>query len=426
MNILVLGSGGREHSLCWKLRKSPRINKLFIAPGNAGTAIVGENINLGDGGVNDFNHIGKLCIENNVNMLVVGPEEPLVQGIHNDFQQNDSLRNIIVIGPTKEGAILEGSKNFAKKFMQRYGIPTAKYESFSKDRINEADLFLRSLQPPFVLKADGLASGKGVIICQSIAEAKEEIKEILINEKFGKAGMTVVIEQFLKGIELSVIILTDGVSYKILPPAKDYKRIGEGDTGLNTGGMGAVSPVPFANNDFLEKVEKKIIIPTLNGLKKENICYKGFLYFGLMNVDGEPYVLEYNVRMGDPEAEVILPRIKTDLVELFIAVNNQTLNNKNIEIDERFAVTVMCVSSGYPLQYEKGKEITGLDYIQDSIIFHAGTKIENGKILTNGGRVLSVTSYGNTMKDALRISYKNIEKINYDGKYFRRDIGWDL
>jgi phosphoribosylamine---glycine ligase len=423
MNILLLGSGGREHAFAKQLLKSPIIEKLFIAPGNAGTAKEGFNIPVS---VTDFDAIKKFVGEFNIEMVVVGPEDPLVNGIVDYFRANDELKNVPVIGPGKDGAKLEGSKDFAKLFMQRYGIPTAAYKTFTRININEGYKFLETLQPPYVLKADGLAGGKGVVIPETLQEAKDTLKEMLEDQKFGSASAKVVIEEFLKGIELSVFVLTDGNNYKILPAAKDYKRIGEGDTGLNTGGMGAVSPVPFADEAFMKKVEERIVKPTVEGLKKDDITYKGFIFIGLMNVGGDPYVIEYNVRMGDPETEVVLPRIKTDLLTLLINVDKGRLNEVELEIDPQAATTVMMVAGGYPEAYEKGKEITGLDEVVGSIAYHAGTSEKDEKILTNGGRVIAVTSMAANIKDALAMSYSNVEKINYSGKYYRKDIGQDL
>lgn len=423
MNVLILGSGGREHAFAWKLAQSPKLTKLFIAPGNAGTTEIGTNVNIP---ATDFEAIKKFVLENKVNMVVVGPEDPLVKGVHDYFLADAQLKNIPVIGPQKDGAQLEGSKEFSKKFMVKHGVPTAKYQSFTKANLTEGYAFLESLTPPYVLKADGLAAGKGVLILNDLAEAKKELSLMIEDQKFGTASSTVVIEEFLKGIELSVFVLTDGKSYKILPSAKDYKRIGEGDTGLNTGGMGAISPVPFATADFIKKVEEQVVIPTIKGLKKEGINYKGFIFIGLMNDNGNPSVVEYNVRMGDPETEVVIPRIKSDLLDLFEGVANGTLHEKSFEVDERTATTVMLVSGGYPEDFEKGKTMTGFENIENSIAFHAGTKQEGSTIVTNGGRVLALTSFGTDIKDALSKSFANAEKINYDKKYYRRDIGFDL
>lgn len=423
MNILILGSGGREHAFAWKLSQSKRLGKLYIAPGNAGTSSVGTNVSIA---VTDFEGIKTFVLENAINMVVVGPEDPLVKGIYDYFQADPQLKNIPVIGPQKAGAELEGSKDFSKKFMIRNNIPTARYETFTKDTLAAGLKFLETLQPPYVLKADGLAAGKGVVIPTTLEDAKKELTEMLANAKFGAASAKVVIEEFLKGIELSVFVLTDGNSYKILPSAKDYKRIGEGDKGLNTGGMGAISPVPFADEAFIKKVEDRIVIPTVNGLKKEGIVYRGFIFIGLMNDNGDPKVIEYNVRMGDPETEVVIPRIKSDLLDLFEGVANGNLNEKTFEVDPRFATTVMLVAGGYPEEYAKGDVMTGFEKVDGSIAFHAGTKKDGDKISTNGGRVIAITSYGTTMKEALTKSFSNAEKIEYKGKYYRRDIGKDL
>ncbi|MCF6180606.1 phosphoribosylamine--glycine ligase [Lutibacter sp.] len=423
MNVLILGSGGREHAIAWKLNQSNLLNKLFIAPGNAGTAEVGRNLNIQP---TDFNEVKQAVISNNISLVIVGPEDPLVLGIHDYFLADEMLKDVMVIGPQKKAAQLEGSKEFAKKFMIKHQIPTAKYKSFTADSLAEGYTFLESLNAPYVLKADGLAAGKGVLILKILQEAKNELKEMLSNQKFGKASAKVVIEEFLDGIELSCFVLTDGINYVNLPNAKDYKRIGEGDTGLNTGGMGAISPVPFASKEFLEKVEKQVIIPTIEGLKKDEIPYQGFIFFGLIMVNNEPKVIEYNCRMGDPETEVVIPRIKSDLLELFIATGEHKLNTKKIEFYKESAATVMLVSGGYPEAYEKGKIIKGIDAIENSIVFQAGTANKNDKIITNGGRVLAVTSYGENFKDALKKSYQNVEKISFEKMNFRKDIGFDL
>ncbi len=423
MNVLIIGSGGREHAFAWKLAQSNKLENLYIAPGNAGTAQVGTNVNLS---VNNFEGIKSFVLANTINMVVVGPEDPLVNGIHDFFLADKELANIPVIGPKKDGAQLEGSKEFSKKFMMKHGVPTAKYQSFTKTNLEDGYTFLETLKPPYVLKADGLAAGKGVLILTNLQEAKTELKNMVADAKFGAASSTVVIEEFLHGIELSVFVLTDGNSYKILPSAKDYKRIGEGDKGLNTGGMGAISPVPFATNDFIKKVEEQVVIPTINGLKKDGIDYRGFIFIGLMNDNGNPSVVEYNVRMGDPETEVVIPRIKSDLLDLFIGVGSQTLHEKSFEVDERTATTVMLVSGGYPEDYEKGKVMTGFDKVENSIAFHAGTKQQGNDIVTAGGRVLAITSFGTDIKDALSKSFANAEKINYTKKYYRKDIGFDL
>jgi phosphoribosylamine--glycine ligase len=423
MNVLILGSGGREHAFAWKISKSSSCNKLFIAPGNAGTAEVGTNINID---VNDFESIKEFSLTENIELILVGPEDPLVNGIYNFFKGDEHLKNISLIGPSKEGAQLEGSKRFAKEFMFRHNIPTAKYEAFTKDNIEEGYAFLENLEAPYVLKADGLAAGKGVLILNDLQEAKDELKAMVADLKFGTASSTVVIEEFLDGIELSVFVLTDGDSYKILPSAKDYKRIGEGNTGLNTGGMGAISPVPFADRFYIEKIEREIIKPTVEGLRKDNIEYKGFIFIGLINLKGEPKVIEYNVRMGDPETEVVIPRIKSDLLNLLKGIGDGTFSEKDLEITEEVATTVMLVSGGYPEAYKKGKEITGIEKVSESIVFHAGTKKEREVVKTNGGRVIALTSFGENMNDALKKSFDSAEKIAFEGKYFRRDIGFDL
>ena len=423
MNVLVLGSGGREHAFAWKIAQSDKLDQLFIAPGNAGTAAVGINVEIG---VNDFDAIKEFVLNNNIKIVVVGPEDPLVNGIHDYFLADNALKNIGVIGPKKDGAELEGSKEFSKIFMEKHGVPTAKYQSFTKDNLADGYAFLETLKPPYVLKADGLAAGKGVLILEDLKEAKTELKNMVADAKFGAASTTVVIEEFLHGIELSVFVLTDGESYKILPSAKDYKRIGEGDKGLNTGGMGAISPVPFADDAFINKVEELVVKPTIAGLKADGIDYKGFIFIGLMNDSGTPSVVEYNVRMGDPETEVVIPRIKSDLLDLFDGVAQQTLHEKTFEVDERTATTVMLVSGGYPEAYEKGKVMTGFNAVEDSIAFHAGTKQDGANVVTSGGRVLALTSFGTDIKDALQHSFKNAKKIQFDKKNYRKDIGFDL
>ena len=423
MNILLLGSGGREHAFAKKISESTLCHQLFIAPGNAGTEKLGINVPIK---ADDFLKIKSFCLENQIKMVIVGPEDPLVKGIYDFFKNDDQLNDIPVIGPSKIGANLEGSKEFAKKFMQKYNIPTADYQSFTKENINEGFAFLEKMKPPYVLKADGLAAGKGVLIINDLAEAKNELENMLVKAKFAEASSKVVIEEFLTGIELSCFVITDGKNYKILPTAKDYKRIGEGDTGLNTGGMGAVSPVPFANAEFMQKIEERIVKPTIQGLINEQIEYKGFIFIGLIKVGDEPYVIEYNVRMGDPETEVVIPRIKSDLVEIFSAVASQNLDNINLEINPQSATTVVLVSGGYPEDYEKGKIISGIENVEDSLVFHAGTTLDNDKIVSNGGRVLAITSLAETFQEALKISYKNIDKISFDKMYYRKDIGFDL
>lgn len=423
MTILLLGSGGREHALAWKMLQSSKCSTLFVAPGNAGTAAIAKNIAIS---INDFQSIKRFVLENDVNMVVVGPEDPLVDGIYDFFKNDSELSTIPVIGPSKIGAQLEGSKEFAKEFLSKHQIPTAAYDSFTVETVEKGCRFLETLQPPYVLKADGLAAGKGVLIINDLKQAQTELRNMLVHAKFGQASAKVVIEEFLDGIELSCFVLTDGKNYKILPTAKDYKRIGEGDTGLNTGGMGAVSPVPFADSILMEKIENRIVKPTIAGLQKDGIEYKGFVFIGLINVKGEPMVIEYNVRMGDPETEVVMPRIQSDLVELFEAVANQKLDEVTLEIDPRSATTIMVVSGGYPEDYQKGFEITGIDSVKDSIVFHAGTKLENDKVVSNGGRVLAVTSYGNNFQEAIKKSYQNIEQLHFDKMYYRKDIGFDL
>ena len=423
MTILLLGSGGREHAFAWKMLQSNKCSKLFVAPGNAGTSQIAVNVSLN---ILDFEAIKAFALAEKVDMVVVGPEDPLVHGIYDFFKNDFQLNHIPVIGPSKVGAQLEGSKEFAKEFLIKHKIPTAAYDSFTKETVEKGCCFLETLQPPYVLKADGLAAGKGVLIIQDLEEAKAELRNMLVHEKFGSASAKVVIEEFLDGIELSCFVLTDGKNYKILPTAKDYKRIGEGDTGLNTGGMGAVSPVPFADAVLLEKIETRIVKPTIAGLQSDGIEYKGFVFIGLIVVKGEPIVIEYNVRMGDPETEVVIPRLKSDLVELFQAVGNQTLNEVSLEIDERSATTIMVVSGGYPEDYEKGFEITGIENIEDAIAFHAGTTLKDGKIVTNGGRVIAVTSFGESFQEAIKKSYQNIDKLYFDKMYFRKDIGFDL
>ena len=423
MNILILGSGGREHAFALKLSESKKVSQLFVAPGNAGTTQIATNIDINP---TDFNAVKETVLNNQISMVVVGPEAPLVNGVHDFFLADEALKNISVIGPKKDGALLEGSKDFSKIFMEKHNIPTARYQSFTKNNLVEGFAFLETLKSPYVLKADGLAAGKGVLILESLEEAKKELEEMVSNQKFGEASSTVVIEEFLDGIELSVFVLTDGKNYKILPSAKDYKRIGEGDKGLNTGGMGAISPVPFATDDFLQKVEDRVVIPTIKGLQNDGIDYRGFIFIGLMNVDGNPQVIEYNVRMGDPETEAVLPRIASDLFDLFDGVANQTLNEQSFSINPKTAATVMLVSGGYPEAYEKGKEMKGIEKVTDSIVFHAGTSLNEDKTITNGGRVMAITSFGDTIKEALNKSYASIDNIHFDKMNYRKDIGFDL
>ena len=423
MRVLLLGSGGREHALSWKIAQSSQLEELFIAPGNAGTRQYGKNVDLS---TTDFPSIKTFVLENQINMVVVGPEEPLVKGIHDYFLADEELKNVPVIGPAKAAAQLEGSKDFAKQFMYRHAIPTAKYATFTKETLEQGYTFLESMKPPYVLKADGLAAGKGVLILENLQEAKVELKAMLANAKFGNASSRVVIEQFLKGIELSVFVITDGEAYKLLPEAKDYKRIGEGDTGLNTGGMGAVSPVSFADPAFMDKVKNQVIIPTVKGLRQENIPYKGFIFFGIINVKGDPYVIEYNCRLGDPETEVIIPRLKSDILDLFEGVASNTLSERDVQFVEKSAATVMMVAGGYPEAYENGKQIFGLNSIDESIVFHAGTSSDGPAVLSAGGRVLAITSYGKTVQAALTRSYDSVQKIEFEGAYYRKDIGFDV
>ena len=423
MNILILGAGGREHAFAYKILESPHCSKLFVAPGNAGTASIAQNIDLK---VTDFEAVKKLVLKENIKMVIVGPEDPLVEGIQDYFKEDKELNEVFIIGPSKRGALLEGSKQRAKEFMFSHKIPTAAYQSFTAESLEAGKRFLEDLKSPYVLKADGLAGGKGVLIINDLEEAKTELGNMLVDSKFGAAGAKVVIEEFLDGIELSVFVLTDGLNYKILPTAKDYKRIGEGDTGLNTGGMGAISPVPFADEEFMQKVEERIIKPTINGLKEENIDYRGFVFIGLMKVGDDPFVIEYNVRMGDPETEVVLPRITSDLVTLLQQTATQKLNETTVEIDERTAATVMLVSGGYPESYGKGMEIQGLNTVSGSLVFHAGTSLSDNKVVTNGGRVIAVTSFGNDYREAIKKSYQNVDKLHFDKMYYRRDLGFDL
>lgn len=423
MNVLILGSGGREHAFAWKIAKSPRLKKLYIAPGNAGTMLHGENLNFA---ATDFEALLNAVLEKEIDMVVVGPEDPLVKGVSDFLRNNPKTAHVMVIGPGKEAAQLEGSKDFAKEFMNEFGVPTAAYQAFTNHQVAEAKQFLKTMNPPFVLKADGLAAGKGVLILDSILEAEQALDDMLVHGKFGKAGERVVIEEFLKGIELSVFVLTDGKDYLILPEAKDYKRIGEGDTGLNTGGMGAISPVPFAQGDFIKRVEEEVVKPTIIGLQKRNLFYKGFVFIGLMKVGDAPFVIEYNVRMGDPETEVVIPRIQNDLLDLFEATWNERLAKQVLSISNKAATTVMMVSGGYPEDYEKGKPISGLEKVEDGIVFHAGTASKNNKVVSAGGRVLAFTSLADNMKTALSKSYRNMEKVNFEKAYYRKDIGFDL
>lgn len=423
MNVLILGSGGREHAIAWKVAQSSLLRTLYVAPGNAGTAEVATNVDLDP---MDFDAVKAFALEHNIRIVVVGPEAPLVAGIQDYFTADPELAGVKVIGPNQKAAQLEGSKHFSKKFMERHNIPTARYASFTKSTASRIGAFLESLKPPYVIKADGLAAGKGVLIVDDLKEAKKVARDMLMSDSFGEAGRKVVIEEFLKGIEVSMFVITDGRSYKILPEAKDYKRIGEGDTGLNTGGMGAVSPVSFVNPEFMEKVKNQVIIPTVKGLAADDIHYEGFIFFGLMKVGSDPYVIEYNCRMGDPETEVVIPRIKSDLLHLFDGLATDTLSECDLEIDDRAATTVMLVSGGYPEAYEKGKAIAGFDQVDGSVVFHAGTKNKDGQVVTNGGRVMALTSFGYEPDEALKKSYENAEKLTYEGKYYRKDIGFDL
>jgi phosphoribosylamine--glycine ligase len=423
MNVLVLGSGGREHTFAWKIAQSPLCNNLYVAPGNSGTSSVATNLDIS---VTDFEGIKSAVLNHNIEMVVVGPEDPLVNGVHDFFLNDDTLKHVAVIGPQKVAATLEGSKEFAKEFLFRHNIPTAAYQSFTANDLEKGFSFLETLSPPYVLKADGLAAGKGVLIIDDLEEAKFELKNMLVDSKFGAASTKVVIEEFLDGIELSCFVLTDGLDYKILPTAKDYKRIGEGDTGLNTGGMGAISPVPFADETLLSKIEERIVKPTVEGLKKDNTLYKGFIFIGLIVVNNEPLVIEYNVRMGDPETEAVLPRINTDLMEIFIAIKNQTLNTINLDINPQTATTVMLVSGGYPEAYEKGKTISGVENVKDALVFHAGAKYNNDEVVTSGGRVMAVTAFGTDYKNALEKAYTEVSKIKFEGMNFRKDLGFDL
>ena len=423
MNILIIGGGGREHTIAWKLAQSPNCGKLFVAPGNAGTHEIGTNLAIG---INDFADIKKAVLSNDIQMVIVGPEDPLVNGIHNFFLKDKQLNDVIVVGPQKDAATLEGSKEFAKEFMKAHNIPTAQYHSFTDETVEEGCQFLDTMNPPYVLKADGLAAGKGVLILQDLVEAKDELRQMLVGQKFGAASQKVVIEEFLDGIELSCFVLTDGKNYLTLPMAKDYKRIGEGDTGLNTGGMGAISPVPFASDAFMKKIEERVIKPTMVGFQKSNLPFQGFVFIGLIKVGDDPFVIEYNVRMGDPETEVVFPRVQNDWVDLFKAVGTQSLDQHQLKIDPRTAATIMAVSGGYPEAYEKGKTITGFESVVNSEVFHAGTQVDKDLVKTSGGRVLAVTSFGKDHKEALSKSYEALQKIDFEGMYYRKDLGFDL
>ena len=423
MNILIIGGGGREHTIAWKLAQSPNCGKLFVAPGNAGTHEIGTNLAIG---INDFADIKKAVLSNDIQMVIVGPEDPLVNGIHNFFLKDKQLNDVIVVGPQKDAATLEGSKEFAKEFMKAHNIPTAQYDSFTAETVEEGCRFLDTMNPPYVLKADGLAAGKGVLILQDLVDAKDELRQMLVGQKFGEASQKVVIEEFLDGIELSCFVLTDGKNYLTLPMAKDYKRIGEGDTGLNTGGMGAISPVPFASDAFMKKIEERIIKPTLVGFQKSNLPFQGFVFIGLIKVGEDPFVIEYNVRMGDPETEVVFPRVQNDWVDLFKAVGTQSLDQHQLKVDPRTAATIMAVSGGYPEAYEKGKTITGFESVVNSEVFHAGTQVDKDLVKTSGGRVLAVTSFGKDHKEALSKSYEALQKIDFEGMYYRKDLGFDL
>ena len=423
MNILIIGGGGREHTIAWKLAQSPNCGKLFVAPGNAGTHEIATNLAIG---INDFADIKKAVLSNDIQMVIVGPEDPLVNGIHNFFLKDKQLKDVIVVGPQKDAAKLEGSKEFAKEFMKAHNIPTAQYESFTAETVEEGCQFLDTMNPPYVLKADGLAAGKGVLILQGLAEAKDELRQMLVGQKFGAASQKVVIEEFLDGIELSCFVLTDGKNYLTLPMAKDYKRIGEGDTGLNTGGMGAISPVPFASDAFIKKIEERVIKPTMVGFQKSNLPFQGFVFIGLIKVGEDPFVIEYNVRMGDPETEVVFPRVQNDWVDLFKAVGAQSLDQHQLKIDPRTAATIMAVSGGYPEAYEKGKTITGIESVVNSEVFHAGTQVDKNLVKTSGGRVLAVTSFGKDHKEALSKSYDALQKIEFERMYYRKDLGFDL